>query len=179
MEIIKKHPYISIGALLASVAVVFYVSAGSGTSAVATSGVDPNEIAAATALQQSQMQQQAQIAGVNASLQANQDNNATSIALADIQSKYGYDVASLASTVQLANINATAQTTALQSTLQEQATEAAINGQVQEAAISSNTTIMTTQSVASALVQESAYNAETAQAAISAASSCHGLGCLF
>jgi hypothetical protein len=186
MEFVHKHPKITIAALLAGVAVIGYsvLSGGSsGGSSSAVVGQDPNAIAAGVALQQSQMQQQGQIAGINASLQAQQDNNATQLALADIQGKYSYDVAQLAAGVQLGQINAAAQTTQLSDTLSAQTSQASIKAQTDQAAINGQTQIQTTQAVANALVAQSALNAQTAQAAISAnlaaATSCHGIGCWF
>lgn len=177
MEMIKRHPKIAIGALLAGVAVIAYSTLSGGGGGATTTGTDPNAIAAGVALQQSQMAQQTQLANNADALQAQQGNNATSIALADLQGKYSYDIASLAADVQTQTINATAQTNALQYTLAAQVQNNQTNAQVQEAAIAGNTTIQTTQAVAGALVAESAQQASVAMAAIS--NQCHGFGCLF
>lgn len=175
MELIKSHPYISIGALLASVAVIFYVSASGGGAVVSTA--DPNAVAAGTALQQSQMQQQVQLQGITAGLQAEQDKNATAIALANIQAKYGYDTAQLAAGVQTATISAQQQVAELTSTLSAQTQQAQIKAQTDAAQIAANATIQTTATVANALVAQSAQQAAVAMSAIE--NQCHGFGCLF
>lgn len=178
LDTVKAHPVLSVAALLATVAVVFYINSGDGEGAAVTVGQDPNAIAQGTALAQSQMQQQVQMAGISASLQAESGKQATSIALADIQGKYSYDVAKLAEGVQLATISASAQTTQLVETLRAQTEQKDIQSRTEQLAISSNAMIQTTQTVANALVQQSAQQAQVAMASIN--KQCSGFfDCLF
>ena len=178
LDTVKQHPVLSVAALLATVAVVFYVSSGDGEGAAVVVGQDPNAIAAGTALQQSQMQQQVQIAGIGAGLQAEMGKQATAVALADIQGKYSYDVALLASGVQLAAIDKESQTRQLESTLAAQSEQKRIQATTDQAAITSQTMIQTTQTVANALVQQSAQQAQVAMASIN--KQCSGFfDCLF
>ena len=184
LDTVKQHPIISVAALLATVAVVFYVSTGDGEGgAVVQMGADPNAIAAGTALQQSQMQQQVAMTGINAQLQAEQGKYATAIALADINSKYGYDVAQLSAGVQLTEINKRYETQQLQSTLEAQSTQASIKAMTDQAAINANMSIQNNQTVAGVLINASTNQAQVAIANINAAKEiathCEGIGCWF
>jgi hypothetical protein len=179
-EIIKSHPYISIGALLASVAVVFYVSAGGGSGGGAVVTSDPNAVAAGVALQQSQMQQQTQMAGISASLAGAQNQNATQIALADITGKYAYDTSVLAAGVRTQEISAMTQTEQLKSTLQAQSEMAQIKATTDQASINSATTIATIKAVSAASENMAWYQYQLGARAIDAGNQgggCSGIFC--
>lgn len=154
LKTIEKHPYLTVsGILLAGVALWLLSSAGS--SGVQTTGVDATSVEAATALQQTQMQVQAQQSQLSAQLQAQSENDASAQALAQIQGKYGFDVANLTANVDLANINAQAQTVALQSSLSAQTQQKAIDASVTQSQIQANESVQNTSTLATALVQQS------------------------
>lgn len=151
---LKEHPYITVGALLGGVALIVIIRSGSG-GGVATTGVDASSVAAATALQQTQMQVQGAISSKQLDLQNNQQIIAGQATLADIQGKYSYDIASLASTDTLAKINADQQVISLQSSLSAQTQQKAIDAGVQTTAITTNASVANTKTLADALVSQS------------------------
>lgn len=145
METIKAHPFISVGVLLAGVAIIALMRGGGGAGAP-TTGVDASSVAAATALQQTQMQVQGAISAQQLNAQQAASHDAAAIQLADIQAKYGFDVATLHNTETLASIAANKDVVSLQSTL---------SAGVQQANIDAGKTIQLTNAAAS--VQSMAY----------------------
>lgn len=160
METIKAHPYLTIGGVLLA-GVALWVLSSSGGNGTTTTGVDPSAIAAATALQQTQMQVQAAGQQQQTALQAQAENDASQQALAQIQGKYSFDIANLGAGVQLANINAQEQTASLESSLSAQTQQKAIDAATQQSAIQANESVANTSTLANALVQQSTNQMNT------------------
>lgn len=126
IETIKAHPVMTGAGVLVAIIAVYMLSGSSASSddTTSTSTVDQSALAAGVELQKYQSEVAAQANATAAGLQANQDNNATSLALAKIQSDYGYSVAELSYTAHLADVNADIQTSSLAAQLEQKQIEA-------------------------------------------------------
>lgn len=165
LETIKAHPFVTAGVVVAGVAVILIIRSG-GDSGSVVMGPDPSATAAGTALQLSQQEQQTRMAGISAQLQSQASDNATRVELAKIEGQYSYDVANLSAGVKLSEIDKTSQLVGMQSTLLAQTEMARIKSATDITSIKSNEAIMTTQTIAGALVATSAQNAAVAMASI-------------
>lgn len=173
-ETIKQHPVISVGVLLAGVAVIVIMNSGGSSSAVVASS-DPT----GSAFLEQQQQMQYQLAGINAQVQAKAADNAAQIELAKISGQYSYDIANLSAGVQTAKINADAQTSSLQSTLLAQTQQKGIQADVDKTSITTTGAVDMARVYSDTVIAQANASASVAQAAIAASSKCHGLGCIF
>lgn len=170
-EEIKKHPYVTGGAVLAVILffVIFGSGGGSGGGAVATSG-SGSDVESGNQLQAAQLAASTQIAGQQTAFQALQEQIGGAISLATIQAHTADNANTLAAAIASQQINAEYGSRDLTTTLSAQTAQKQIDAQVQLANISSQTTIQQTNAVTNALIQQASINAQTSQAAIAASS---------
>lgn len=171
IDTIKSHPVYIIGAIGVVFVGYIYFSSGSGTpaSADASAGdIYAAQNAAAAQLQSQQLAADVQNNGIAAQLQGQQ-----------IAAQNTLDVTGIQADVAKTQINAGQEVTDLANTLTANVAMKNIQAGTDVAAINANAQVLTTQTVAGALVQQSALNNATSQAAIAAASACHGIGCWF
>lgn len=166
IEWVKEHPGLSIGALLAAVAVIVVVNYDGGGSGVVVAQPDPT----GSALANSQQEMQYRLSALNAQLQAKAADNATAVELKTIEAQYGYDVAKLSAGVATTQINAEQQTTSLQSTLLAQTQQAGIEADEKKSIATVNAQVQSAALYADAVKTQAAYNAQISTAAIQAAS---------
>jgi hypothetical protein len=147
-EKIKTHPYIAIAVVL-GVFILVYLLVG-GSSAPAQSGGGNNnyaaEVAAATQLQESQLQNQTNMAGINAQTSVQMANTQAAVTIAQLQANNVAANINTQQTVALANIQANQETQDLQTTTYGQIASNQIAAQeaVANATIASNVTNATT-----------------------------------
>lgn len=154
MEFVKNHPVISVGALLAGVAMIVLLRSG-GNQTISESSVDPATVAAGTALQQTQMQIQGGLAASSMQLQAHSADIAGQIELEKIRALTTEHITEFQGNIQLAGINAQSQLGALVSTLNAQSHQAEIAATVNLRQIAATESTTNTGTFANVLVQQS------------------------
>ncbi len=169
MGFFARHPIASgVGGIILLFLLYRMFSGGGGSSQTATSGgLDPNAIAAATALQQSQLQANAQTQQYQLAAQAQNAQIAGQVQVASMQQQLGLAQIAAGSTAATQQTQAAvdiagmqAQSTNLASTLAAQVQQAGLNSQVQVANIAANVTNTQT----GAMVQMNQANQNTIQA---------------
>lgn len=190
VETAKAHP-VAAGTIAVAAVVILYLlfKGGSSTSTPSVSGTD---VGAATDAYAAQQQAATQANQISASLQANSDNNAAAVHVADLQAALGSKQTDASETVALAQISAAQQYQSLATTLYNQTQQAGITADVNKTSIAANQATTTAQILASVLntqtqaqVQVAQINNSTVQAQIAAnaavaANQCSGFfSCLF
>lgn len=158
LSVFKEHPIAAGGAVIVGGLLLYMMLAGgnSGSSpSTYTATSDPNSVAAATALQQSQLQAASVSTQTNAALAANSNNNAAAIQLATINGQTSTNNNTIAAGVALANINASQQAAALHDTLTAAVTTNAQNQSTAQLGIQANAAIQNETILANSLITQS------------------------
>lgn len=152
IETVKKHPVL-LGSVAVGALLLFMVMSG-GSSPV-SAGTVGSDVSAGNELQAAQLAAQTQLAQGSMALQANSDNNAAAIELANINANSTNAANTMAAQIAALQITRGADSTDLANTLQADVINKQTQSQVDMASIQSNTTIQTINAMTNALVQQS------------------------
>ena len=173
---VKEHPYMS-GGLIVGAIILFLILRGGGSSGTAATSATGGDIYSAQAAAQTATNQ------INAQLQGQQATIGGQIQLATIGASRDLSLADLQTQLGLAQINAGQQVTDLANTLTANVAIKNIQGETDKATIAANQSIETTSILADYLKTSAFYNFKSNEAntnaAVTLATSCHGIGCWF
>ena len=178
-EKMKEHPWLT-GAIVLGVFILVYLLVGGGSAAPQATTQDNSyaaEVAAATQLQEAQLQGQTQMAGINAQVTAQQQQIQGAITVAQIQAQENQDNNNAQTTI--ASQQIAAQLQAVQGQQASQNLQTTTNGQIASnyiaaqqavatAGFNTQEQLATTQANSAQTIYGDLFSAQTAQAQIAA-----------